>query len=135
MSDNPLPPAVIELTLVIPAANDHIRFARLMASAVAARVGCDFDTIENLRIAVSELCTTVTGDAASGELTLTYRGDTDGVRISGHATRGPGSLGPDVPGELTRQILDAVADEHTIELGPAGASFTLLVRAPASPAT
>ena len=129
MSDDPARHPVTELTLVIPPANDHIRFARLMASAVAARLGYDFDTLENLRIAVSELCTAVTEGAVSRELTLTYRGDVEGLRITGYAPAVPGSPAPREPEELTRQILDAVADEHSFDIGPSGINFTLLLRA------
>lgn len=135
MPNDPDLGAVTELTLVIPASNDHIQFARLMASAVGTRVGLDYDTIEDLRIAVSELCTSVTeGAASAGDLTLTYRGDADGVHIMGQSSLAPGSAAPVPPGELTRQILDAVAGEHTFELSPDGVRFTLVMRATTSPA-
>lgn len=135
MPDDPDLGAVTELTLVIPAANDHIQFARLMASAVGTRAGLDYDTIEDLRIAVSELCTSVTeGVTSAGDLTLTYRGDATGVHIVGRAPLAPGSAAPVPPSELTRQILDAVAGGHTFELGPAEVRFTLVMRATASPA-
>ena len=129
MSDDADHSAVTELTLVIPASVDHIRFARLMASAVAARIGCDVDAVENVRIAVSELCTAVAESAPRGDLTLTYRGDADGVRVTGHALRTVGSSTPEAPSELTRLVLDAVADEHSLELGPTEMSFSLLLRA------
>lgn len=120
---------VAELTLVIPAVHDHVRFARLMASAMASKLGYDYDTIENLRIAVSELCTSVAEITTGDELTLTYRGDANGVRIDGHAPRTPGSPAPEGPNDLTRQILEAVADDHTFEVGPDDVNFTLLLRA------
>lgn len=136
MSDEADPGEVIELTLVIPATNDHIRFARLMASAVGSRLGFDFDTLEDLRIAVSELCTSVTeGSRSSGPMTLTYRGDANGVRVTGHAPIAEGSPPPQPPSELTLQILNAVAGDHTFELGPTGVSFTLRLQATPSPAT
>lgn len=136
MSNEADPGAVTELTLVIPATNDHIRFARLMASAVGSRLGFDYDTLEDLRIAVSELCTSLTeGTLGDGLLTLTYHGDADGVRVTGHAPITEGSPVPEPPGELTLQILNAVAGEHTFELGPDGVSFTLLMQATPSRAT
>lgn len=133
MSDDPARGATTELTLVIPPANDHIRFARLMASAVAARLSFDYDTIEDLRIAVSELCTAVTEGISRGDLTLTFSGDTNGVRVTGRAPLMPGSPTPEVPGELTRQVLEAVTDEHTLELGNAEINFTLFRRADPPP--
>lgn len=124
---------VTEVALTIPAATDHIRFARLMASAVASRAGLDYDTIEDLRIAVSELCTAVAEVAPDGaELTLTYQGNAEGIRVTGHASGTPATPESDVPGELTVQILDAVADEHSFEVGPEGVSFSLLRRVAAA---
>ena len=135
MSDHLDPVAPTELTLVIPATNDHIRFARLMASAVGARLGFDYDLLEDLRIAISELCTSVTeGTANGGQLTLTYRGDATGVHITGHSLVAPGTPAPSVPGELTRQVLEAVAAEHTFETSTTEVRFTLDLRAAPSPA-
>ena len=128
MADDQSGGAATELTLVIKAANDHVRFARLMASAVAARQGFDYDTIEDLRIAVSELCTVVTEGVARGELTLTFRGDAAGVRVTGRAPLASGSPAPEAPGELTRQILEAVADDYTFDLASDGINFTILRR-------
>jgi serine/threonine-protein kinase RsbW len=131
MSDHAL--GGTEVALTIPAATDHIRFARLMASAVASRAGLDYDTIEDLRIAVSELCTAAIEIAEGGRLTLTYRADADGIRVEGHASAAPVTPPSDVPGELTLQILDAVADEHSFEVGPEGVAFGLLRRVTAAP--
>ena len=136
MADPLVPDAVTELTLVIPAANDHVRFARLMAAAVGSRLGFDYDVLEDLRIAVSELCTSVTeGSPAVGPLTLTYRGDATGVHITGHASLAPESSEPVAPGELTLQILDAVAGEHTFETSSTEVRFTLVLPAAPLPAT
>lgn len=136
MPDHLDPDAVTELTLVIPVANDHIRFARLMASAVGSRLGFDYDMLEDLRIAVSELCTSVTeGNPNGGRLKLTYRGDAGGVRITGRSALAPGSSVPVEPGELTLQILEAVAGEHTFETSSTEVRFTLVLRPAPSPAT
>lgn len=130
----PDPPRdVTEVALTIPAATDHIRFARLMASAVASRAGLDYDTIEDVRIAVSELCTAAAEVAPDGaELTLVYQGDADGIRVTGHASGATEPPESDVPGELPLQILDAVADEHSFEVGPEGVTFSFLRRVAAA---
>jgi hypothetical protein len=134
MSDDPAVGVLAELTLVIPAANDHVRFARLMASAVAARLGFDYDAIEDVRIAVSELCTAVTERLPEGELTLTFRGGADGIVVTGRAPLSPGTPPPEAPGDFMRQILEAVADEHSFELRGASVHFTLRRRVAPSPA-
>lgn len=126
----------LDLTLTIPATSDHIRFARLLGSAAAARLGFDYDAIEDLRIAVSELCTAV-AEACRGDgtLTLTYCADgADGLRVDGSATFTNKSGNPVVErDELIGDILDAVADEHQLDLAPAGGSFMLRMSPTRSP--
>ena len=135
MADPRSPDAVTDVTLVIPATNDHIRFARLMASAVGTRLGFDYDELEDLRIAISELCTSVTEGASNGSpLTLTYRGDAIGVHITGHHVLEPSSSAPPELGELSLQVLAAVAAEHTFETSAAEVRFALVVRAATPPA-
>lgn len=117
----------IDLTLTIPASSDHIRFARLVASAAATKLGFDYDTVEDLRIAVSELCTAVV-EACEGEgtLTLTYCADGDhGIRIDARAAFNDGMAAGAERDELVGHILEAVADEHSLDLGPSGGSFML----------
>lgn len=126
---------MIELTLTIPASSEHIRFARLMASAAATKFGFDYDTVEDLRIGVSELCTAVAETCqGDGSITLRYFADGDGgIRIDGEATFQNGIAIGTEREELIDHILDAVADEHRIDLGPTGGSFMLrmgAVRAP-----
>lgn len=129
MPDDLDPHQVTELTLVAPARNDHVSFARLIGSAVAARLGFDYDTIEDLRIAVSELCTSVAESAAGGaQLTLTFRGDQDGVLVAGRAPLLRGSAPPEPLGDLTLLILDAVADDYTFDVDAEEIRFTLRLR-------
>lgn len=117
----------IDVTLTIPASVDHIRFARLVASAAATKLGFDYDTVEDLRIAVSELCTAVIETCAGeGTLTLTFGADGDrGIRIDARAEFRDGMVAGAEPDEILGQILETVADEHSLDLGPNGGSFML----------
>ena len=45
-----------EVSLKFPASFEYIRLARLVASGLAAQVNFNLDDIEDLRIAVDELC-------------------------------------------------------------------------------
>lgn len=131
MAATPEPPFATQLTLTLPAASDHIRFARLLASAVGARQGLDFDAIEDLRIAVSELCTSATlGAPEDAKLTLSYHGDGPCVSIAGRVPFAAASAGLAGPGVLTVQILDAIAAEHSFEIDDTGVSFTLMMSTP-----
>jgi serine/threonine-protein kinase RsbW len=124
------------VTLVIPASNDHIRFARLVMSTIASKLGFDYDTIDDLRIAVDELCASVVILAPPGaELTVIYQGGDDGLRVEGRAPAlDQAPDGQAVPGDLSLQILAAVVDDHAFEHSDGSVSFSFFRRLEAADA-
>ena len=63
-----------EVRLTMPATPHLLRVARLTAAGLAGRLGFSFDEIEDVKIAVDELCFAVVGSKGrDGSLTLTYR--------------------------------------------------------------
>jgi serine/threonine-protein kinase RsbW len=105
----------VELT--IPVASDLVVLARLTAATVASRAGFDIDQIEDLRLAVDELCVSLIRGSAGGRLTLTFVGDDDQMEVSCVLVPGPGdetAVVDDGDGadELSTQILEALVDEH-----------------------
>ena len=110
----------VELTF--PARGDLIVLARLVTSAVSARAGFDIEELEDLRLAVGELCLlTLQGcDGRSGDLRLelTVHGDAIGVEctLAGAAAAAGPSANGDETAQLSLQILDALVDEHGREL-------------------
>ena len=58
--------------LSVPASLEYLRIVRLTVSGVASRLGFDVDTIENLRIAVDELASTVVDTDIGGVLELSF---------------------------------------------------------------
>jgi hypothetical protein len=119
-----------EVRLLVPAMPEFIRLARLAAAALASRKGFTYDEVEDLRIAIDELCFTLVGTAGrEGVLVLHYSMVPEGLAIegvgqfSGDAARSI-RLSP-----LSDQILSAVVDEHeVITDGAEGPSFRLLKR-------
>lgn len=109
------------IELRFPARGDLIVLARLVTSAISARAGFDIEELEDLRLAVGELCLlTVQGsDAQSGDvcLELTVLGDAIGVVCTLERATGAEAAGAE--GEetalLSEQILDALVDEHGCE--------------------
>jgi serine/threonine-protein kinase RsbW len=106
----------IELTF--PARGDLIVLARLVTSAISARAGFDIEELEDLRLAVGELCLlTLQGhDSRYGDLRLELNvlDDAIGVQCTlEHAAPG-GETHPDEDesASLSQQILDALVDEH-----------------------
>ena len=102
--------------LCIPVQSDLIVLARLTAATVASRAGFDVEEVDDLRLAVDELCVLVADGGGTGRLNLTFVTDGDAVevvcvldgpsgvevsRTDGHGER-----------ELSVRILDALVDEH-----------------------
>jgi anti-sigma regulatory factor (Ser/Thr protein kinase) len=108
--------------LTFPARGDLIVLARLVSSAVSARAGFDIEELEDLRLAVGELCllTLQGSDAQHGNLCLelAVRGDAIEVTSTHEGAAAGESSDPeaDESARLSEQILDALVDEHGREL-------------------
>jgi serine/threonine-protein kinase RsbW len=109
------------IELRFPARGDLIVLARLVTSAISARAGFDIEQLEDLRLAVGELCllTLQGNDARFGDLCLelTVLGDAIGVvcRLERASPSEPAETSPEEADEsarLSEQILDALVDEH-----------------------
>jgi len=114
----------------IPAEPGFLRLARLTAAAVASRMGFTFDEVEDLRIAVDELCYFLLGGRGpAGTIEITCSIGSDGLSVTGigHWT-GPGVGSPtasELP-ELSRRILQSVVDEYDCDGLGDEPSFRLL---------
>jgi hypothetical protein len=104
--------------LTFPARGDLIVLARLVSSAVSARAGFDIEELEDLRLAVGELCllTLQGSDAQHGNLCLelAVRGDAIEVTSTHEGAAAGESTDPEAEesARLSEQILDALVDEH-----------------------
>lgn len=97
-----------EVRLVVPAEPEYLRLVRLTAAGLASRMGFTFDEVEDLRIAVDEVCfLLLDGDV----IDLRYSAGPDSISIEG-STSGDGDL-PE-PNDLSMQILTALVDEVAI---------------------
>ena len=68
--------------LSIPVQADLILLARLTAATVASRAGFDVEEVEDLRLAVDELCVSVVNGASTGRLQLTFVTTDGNVEVS-----------------------------------------------------
>jgi serine/threonine-protein kinase RsbW len=111
---------VVELS--IPVRADLVVLARLTAATMAARAEFGVEDIEDLRLAVEELCLSIVrSDDDGGRLQFTYRREGDSVEIACTLERdpdaGPATTTTDrVVDDLSLRILDALVDEHGQDL-------------------
>jgi hypothetical protein len=115
--DGPPVAGLVELTL--PAGSDLLVLARFAASTVASRSAFDIEEIEDLRLAVDELCLSVLDGRRTGVLVLRFDGQPDQIEVwclydgssvaPGDRERAEWEL---ETGDLSGRILDALVDEH-----------------------
>jgi serine/threonine-protein kinase RsbW len=94
-----------QITITFPGAPEFLRLARLTSADAGSRAGFDYEDIDDLRIAVSELCVLISC-APGGDITLEFHVEPGVVGVDGRAS--PGSL---VENELSRMIVEAVVDD------------------------
>ena len=107
-----------EVRLEVPASPEFFRIARIMGAGVASRLGFTLDDLEDLSVAIDELCFALVGRGAAGTLSLSYHMLPDRLTVEGVGRFSPGADRPEARPRLTplsTQILDAVLDE--CELG------------------
>jgi len=112
------------VTLVVPALADYVRLARLASADAGSRAGFDYEEIDDLRIAVTELCHLLIGDGTTGALTLEFATADGVVDVTGHAAD-PGTPHDNA---FSETILARVVDDHSVHDGADGRRFDLVKR-------
>jgi len=104
-----------DVTLSIPVSLEFVRLARLVASGLGAQLNFTLDDIEDVRMAVDELCSALI-DATSdprGTLTVQFRLDGGQLHMEAYV--------PAIAGqrfamdEISTHILRAAVDRHEVE--------------------
>jgi hypothetical protein len=114
-------PTQEEVRLVVPATPEFLRLARVTATGLASRLGFSYDDVEDLRLAIDELCFALIGSKGKeGTMTLRYAMPEDGAleiegsgRFAGQAAEPP----PPALSDLSKQILGALVDEYEVFVG------------------
>jgi hypothetical protein len=118
----------VELSLAADA--QMLFLARMTGAAVASRADFDYEKVEDLRLAIDELCIRLMGSSTgAARISLLFQWDDEGA-LEVMGTRIPGE-GPSTNGhhshlngsgpalELSERILDALVEEHGADtLGP-----------------
>lgn len=122
-------PDDVEVGLEVPASPEFLRMARMMAAGVASRLGFTYEEVEDLRIAIDELCYSLVGRAGQpGTIRLRYVMSGDRLvveavgRFDDHLDEAP-HLSP-----LSEQIVGALTDECELGSGTDGPTFRMVKR-------
>ena len=100
--------------LSVPAQPEFLRVVRVAASGLASRLGFSIDEVDDLRLALDELCFTLIAKGPNdGTIALKYVLNTDRLTIEGTSKLDDGRESSPV-GNLSQQILTALVDEHRI---------------------
>ena len=113
----------------MPASPDLLRVARLTAAGLANRVGFNVDEVEDVKIALDELCFGLLGDGAgAGTLDLRFVLEPGALVIEG---TGPSEGAHDRDEDTTEfaaLLLAALVDEHEISRDGGSVRFKLVKR-------
>jgi serine/threonine-protein kinase RsbW len=118
-----------EVRLAVPAQPEYLRMTRILAAGVASRIGFTLDEVDDLRIAIDEVCFSLVGPSGrDGTVNVRYQILPDGLLVEGEGHFVDGSQHQPLLSPLSMQILRAVTDECDLETGLDGPTFRLLKR-------
>lgn len=113
-SSQPDPPAVVErIELTVPGRPEYVVVVRLAAAAVAGRMPFSFDDVEDLKVAVGEVCTAaILAGAPRVQVWFDVGGDRLAIRVSHQPTR---AGRPVEERELDKLLVQVLMDEVRTE--------------------
>jgi hypothetical protein len=116
-----------EVRLAVPAKPEYLGLARVTAAGLASRLGFTYDQVEDMRLAIDEICFGMTGSKGrDGMLEMRFHLSPDALKVEGEghfAFPAPAQLS-----ELSEVILTALVDEHFMKDGVGGPQFQLVKR-------
>ncbi|HVM02095.1 MAG TPA: ATP-binding protein [Acidimicrobiales bacterium] len=117
-----------EVRLAVPATPEFLRLARVTASGIASRLGFTIDEVEDLRLAIDELCFVLVGNKdRDGSVELHYRIDRDQLDVEGVGRFDDDETDPMLTA-FSRQILGALLDDYDVYRNHGGHSCFRLTK-------
>ena len=117
-----------EVRLAVPATPEFLRLARVTATGLASRLGFTFDEVEDLRLAIDELCYALIGSKGRvGFVELRYVVLGEALEVEGVGNFEE-TVGDITLSELSERILTALVDEHDLAPTDGHPRFRLLKR-------
>lgn len=108
---------IASITLDVDPDPELVRLARLVVSGIASVTPMGLEDVEDCRAAVDEMCSTLLEvGVTDAPMHLELRSDGAVLEVSGRLPIVPGAEIDEVRRELSEMILDAVTDDHRLDL-------------------
>lgn len=120
-------------SLVVPARPEAVALARLVGTAVAVQAAFSVHEVDDVRIAIGEICTAVVEMTPVSEMRVEFHWS--GEELCVEITVPPTSVirGGQVSEEVRRAVLSAVADTFSVD--PEGSGVWFVKRARPAPSS
>jgi serine/threonine-protein kinase RsbW len=114
-----------DIVLQIPAIASSLRVVRMVAATIVADGGFDVDEVDDVRMAVDELCAAVIETRPTTPLRVSFRLHTHVLEVEVDADGAPADVSAPID-DLREAVLGAVTDHYrvAVESGRSLASFT-----------
>jgi hypothetical protein len=117
-----------EVRLAVPATPEFLRLARVTASGIASRLGFSYDEVEDLRLAIDELCFVLIGSRGrQGTVDIRYSIGPEALEVEGMGSFDDDETDP-MLAAFSRQILAALVDEYAVYRNDGGQACFRLVK-------
>ena len=104
-----------EVRLTVPATPEFLRLARVTATGLASRLGFTYDEVEDLRLAIDELCFALIGTKGKmGSVNLQYHVEAGGLQVEGIGVFEEDLASGPTLSEFSQQILRALVDDYGV---------------------
>jgi len=120
-----------EVRLAVPATPEFLGLARVTAAGLASRLGFSFDQVDDLRLAVDELCCSLIGaNGRPGMVRLRYLVADGALEVEGEGLFDGDHRVPRPPElcELSELVLSVLVDEHSVVAGTGHPRFHMVKR-------
>lgn len=106
-----------EIVIHLPRKAEYVSFVRLSASGIASKIGFDVDTIEDIKVAISEICNRVISLKTDAEdyYDITFHLYADSFKVVFQVTNQFAmTMFEGESGEFARAIISSLMDEFSI---------------------
>jgi hypothetical protein len=111
--------------LAIPLDTRYVRLVRLVARGVGSTMGFDVEKIDDLRIAVEELCAALFDLSEGPALELSFELHEDRIDVHGRTVAMPTATVDSERFALSEQILTVACDGYSLKVDSGIARFSL----------